>query len=124
MKWGTLLPPFCIVSYMYLLGIGQLIAEAKITPTVIPFYHFGMDSILPNKSPYIPKLFQKLTVLVGDPIDFRSILEAQDKTKRNAVLLRRQITDIIQVKMAELKMQAEVLHRDWNPRYSVCRRAL
>ncbi len=110
--------------FVLLTGVGQLIAEAKVTPTVIPFYHFGMDSILPNKSPYIPQLFQKLTVLVGEPIDFSYLLEAQTKTKRNAVLLRKQTTDIIQVKMAELKVQAETLHRDWNPRFSVSHRTL
>ena len=99
-------------------GVGQLIAESKVTPLVIPFYHVGMDSILPNRSPYIPKFFRKLTVLVGEPLDFTSVLETQNP-KGNAVVLRRQITDIIQEKLYDLKTQAETLHREWNPRLSV-----
>ena len=91
---------------------------------MIPFYHFGMDSLLPNRSPYIPRFFKKLTVLVGEPIDFSSLLDAQDRTKRNAVLLRRQITEIIQEKLADLRVQAEALHNDWNPNFVVSKRTL
>lgn len=127
MKWG--LSWYFSNDHIFLqvlnqAGVGQLIAEAKKMPTVIPFYHFGMDDILPNCSPYIPKFFQKLTILVGEPIDFSSILEAQDKTKKNAVILRRQITDLVQDKLLELKAQAEALHIDWNPRFSVWHRTL
>ncbi len=33
-------------------GVGRLIADSKVTPIVIPIYHQGMDSILPNRTPY------------------------------------------------------------------------
>lgn len=103
----------------HILGVGQLVAEAKILPTVIPFYHFGMDCLLPNRSPYIPKFFQKLTVMVGEPIDFSPLFEAHSKTKQNAVVLRRQITDLVQEKLEELKAQAEILHNEWTPKFPV-----
>ena len=67
----------CIVH----VGVGRIIAEAKFTPTVIPFWHIGtvfmymymycylcafsnkyyctgMDDMLPNYAPYIPRLFK------------------------------------------------------------------
>lgn len=110
--------------FIYIIGVGQLIAEARNLPTVIPYYHFGMDSILPNRSPYIPKFFQKLTVMVGDPIDFSPLFEAHNKTKHNAVVLRRQITDLVQEKLEELKVQAESLHIEWTPKFPVQYRTL
>jgi monolysocardiolipin acyltransferase len=33
-------------------GVGRMICEAKVAPVVIPIYHQGMDSILPNRTPY------------------------------------------------------------------------
>ena len=30
-------------------GVGRLIWECKIPPIIVPIYHFGMDSILPNR---------------------------------------------------------------------------
>ena len=60
---------------------------------------------------------QKLTIVVGEPIDVGSVLSpaegARDKHLQNAVVLRRQLTDLVQVKLYELKSQAEALHREW-----------
>lgn len=65
----------CFLSYT-LVGVGRIVAEAKSTPTVIPFWHVGklpcvvivtklisclsvgMDDMLPNYAPYIPRLFK------------------------------------------------------------------
>ena len=115
-------------------GVGRLLAEASLTPIVIPFYHIGMDSILPNRSPYIPHFFQvlislviqrwslfsshyffvqKLTVLVGNPIDFSVLIAEQRRLKASAVVTRKLITDRLQDKMMELRTQAEVMHQQW-----------
>ena len=48
--------PFCHLTLHA--GVGRLLAEASLTPIVIPFYHIGMDNILPNRYPYIPHFFQ------------------------------------------------------------------
>ncbi|XP_065315912.1 tafazzin-like isoform X2 [Gordionus sp. m RMFG-2023] len=37
-------------------GIGRIISECDIVPIVLPFFHLGMDKILPNKRPYIPRI--------------------------------------------------------------------
>lgn len=106
-------------------GVGRLIAEARVLPVVVPFWLVGMEDILPNKRPYIPRLFKKLTVLVGEPMDFNSIVrQHKEEVCTSAVILRRQITDTIQDKMAELRTHAEALHRNWNVRSPVAFRRL
>ncbi|XP_064397997.1 tafazzin-like [Halichondria panicea] len=96
-------------------GVGRMVAESAKIPLVLPLWHVGMDDILPNSAPYIPRFFKKLTVYVGDPIDVSSIIKAHYQRchtdfHANAVELRKQITDIIQQKMYELKAHAETLH--------------
>ena len=41
----------------YKWGVGRLISECRprMLPIVVPIYHLGMDSVLPNKKPYIPR---------------------------------------------------------------------
>ncbi|KAB7496223.1 Tafazzin [Armadillidium nasatum] len=56
-------------------GVGRLIYDCKIPPVVLPFYHMGMETVLPNQTPYIPQIGKNVTVLVGEPIDFKSQLE-------------------------------------------------
>ncbi|XP_067132259.1 tafazzin isoform X2 [Centruroides vittatus] len=92
-------------------GIGRLISECKITPFVIPFYHLGMDCVLPNKKPYIPRVGQVVTVLIGNPIDFSEMREKLKKEMKTAMEKRKLFTDIIQEELRQLKHQTENLHR-------------
>ncbi|XP_023218748.1 tafazzin-like isoform X1 [Centruroides sculpturatus] len=92
-------------------GIGRLISECKITPFVIPFYHLGMDCVLPNKAPYIPRVGQVVTVLIGNPIDFSEMREKLKKEMKTAMEKRKLFTDIIQEELRQLKHQTENLHR-------------
>ena len=41
------------VSNFFLLGVGRLIAEAQVTPIVVPFWHEGKLSLLPIMVKYI-----------------------------------------------------------------------
>ena len=43
-------------------------------------FHEGMDSILPNKEPYRPKINQKTTIVFGKPIYFDELVK-ELKTK-------------------------------------------
>ena len=52
-------------------GVGRLIAEAKVTPLVLPMWHIGMDEFMPNQYPYRPRLGQRIFVFFGNPIDFK-----------------------------------------------------
>jgi monolysocardiolipin acyltransferase len=52
-------------------GIGRLVSECKIPPLVLPFWHEGLTDVLPNSTPYIPQVRQKVTVVFGQVIDTR-----------------------------------------------------
>jgi len=94
-------------------GVGRLIAEAKVTPIVVPFWHEGMDDVLPNQSPYIPKIMQRVTVLIGEPMEFTETVEEYRKAKKSAMETRKQITDMIQERFKELKTETRLLHSKW-----------
>ena len=62
-------------------GVGKLIAHCKNQPIVVPFFHKGMDMVVPEKvtknlkkpsvpKSLIPKTGQDVTMWVGEPIDF------------------------------------------------------
>ena len=59
-------------------------------------------------------LLQKLTVLVGDPIDLSGLVAQQQALRTSAVVMRKQITDTLQEKLRELRACAEALHTSWN----------
>lgn len=91
-------------------GVGRLIAEAKSYPIVLPMYHIGMDDILPNKTPYIPRIRKKVTLLIGQPMEFSEDLELMRIMKKTPAEVRIYITDKIQQEMQRLKEKAERLH--------------
>ncbi|EDO40279.1 predicted protein [Nematostella vectensis] len=94
-------------------GVGRLIAESSVTPVVLPFWHVGMDDILPNKTPYIPTIMKRVTVLIGEPMYFDDILKDFKRRRLNAMETRKNITDCIQERFKELKEEAEKLHEKW-----------
>jgi len=66
-------------------GIGKLIAHAPSTPTVIPFFHTGMDGVTPL-DPETKKLLlplpvpgARVKVRFGPAIDFSDLVEAHEK---------------------------------------------
>ncbi|RMF98045.1 MAG: 1-acyl-sn-glycerol-3-phosphate acyltransferase [Candidatus Schekmanbacteria bacterium] len=56
-------------------GVGKIIYDAK--PTVIPVRIVGMNKVLPIGS-YIPRIFKKIEVYYGKPIDFSDLYELPD----------------------------------------------
>ncbi|XP_033112292.1 tafazzin-like [Anneissia japonica] len=91
-------------------GIGRAIAECNKFPIVLPFWHQGMDDILPNRAPYIPRIGNKVTIVFGEPIDLKEILQGMKKRNLCPVVVRKKLTDIIEEEMKILKTQAETLH--------------
>ena len=55
--------------------------------------YVGMDSILPNKTPYIPQIRQNVTLLVGNPMDFAKDIEVLKSLKKSPRDIRKHITD-------------------------------
>ena len=89
-------------------GVGHLTAVASKIPVVIPIYHLGMDRVLPMRKPYIPRPFQRVTFVVGEPIPVEPLLKklgnASAEEKRKAV------TDLVQEKLYELQIECEIRH--------------
>ena len=56
-------------------GVARLILESKIPPLIIPFYHTGMERIMPEKSIVkIPRLYGDVTCRFGSVIDSRDLI--------------------------------------------------
>ena len=91
-------------------GVGRLISECKVLPIVIPIYHLGLDSILPNVTPYIPRIGQKVTIVVGEPIDFNPVMRELEKAGANAEQRRKALTDLVQQKLRALRKETEIMH--------------
>ena len=91
-------------------GVGRLVAECKKVPIVIPIYHVGMDSILPNKKPYYPRIMQKVTIVVGPPINVQDTLDELKTTDASALDMRLALTNLIQKQLYKLKITAEIYH--------------
>jgi hypothetical protein len=109
--------------------VGKLIAHAEICPIVIPIYHKGMDSVLPEvvlsdrktKKPshpisYIPRIGKTVEMYFGEPINFTSQLEEWRKshpgvldnwrTTSESLELYQEITEEIRKRVLTLEAEA------------------
>lgn len=92
-------------------GVGRLVAESIQTPIVIPFWQLGLDDVLPNKKPYIPRIGKNVTINIGKPMIFNDIINEYKELKETAIGARKRITDRIQEQFKELKEETEQLHK-------------
>lgn len=91
-------------------GVGRLVYDSPVCPIVLPFYHIGMDTVLPSQFPYIPRLGKFVTILVGEPIDFKELVSEMKKKQEDPATARKVITDRIQDELGMLRDRAEELH--------------
>ena len=91
-------------------GVGRLVADANVTPSVLPFWHVGMEEILPNYRPYIPRIGKTVTIVMGEPMDFSGLVSQMKSAQMAPREIRKAITDKIQDEFFQLKMKAERLH--------------
>lgn len=112
------------------IGVGKLVAQCKRSPLIIPLYHKGMDSVIPEKVPttgkkpkravppksIFPKFGNKIEFYVGTPFDlshrvdeFNSIYPGMLQSGQSTpeVLgLYTQITNDIREEMLKLEKEA------------------
>ena len=93
-------------------GVGRLVAEPAQTPTVLPFWHLGMDAALPNRRPYVPRPGQTITVLVGRPLRLAAEVARLRRCGASSREMRRTITARVQDELERLRSRAELLHAE------------
>lgn len=80
-------------------GIGRILYETKRLPTIVPIWHEGMDTVLPNTPPYILQFGKRITINVGKPIDLQQLVDDLRGKNATDVVARKAITDRIQDEM-------------------------
>lgn len=80
-------------------GIGRIVYEAPVLPIIVPIWHEGMDTVLPNVPPYILRFGKKVTINVGQPIDLQQLVDRLRSTSATEEEARKAITDAIQTEM-------------------------
>lgn len=93
-------------------GVGRMLAECNHVPIVLPFWHCGMEDVLPCVEPYIPRFGKKVTVLFGEPIEVKSVIEECRKDQLCEEKTRIKLTNVIQEKMYALQEETERLHAE------------
>ena len=94
-------------------GIGRLILDShpKI-PTVLPFYHIGLDMVYPPEGPnkYKVSLNNPITVLVGEPLDLTKMVEKLKSTYEDDLDIIELITAHLQSILFEMRLECEKIH--------------
>lgn len=80
-------------------GVGRIIYETPVLPIIIPIWHIGMETVLPNEPPYYLRLGKKLTYNFGKPIDLNAVMERLRTNPVSEEEARKIITDKIQEEM-------------------------
>lgn len=94
-------------------GVGKLVWDCDVLPIVIPLWHVGMETILPNVEPYTPQIGKKVTINIGKPIQLGDLVSTLRRSQADPVTARKSITDVIQHEVMSLKPITEKLHSGW-----------
>ncbi|XP_012089006.1 tafazzin [Jatropha curcas] len=89
-------------------GVGRLVLDADTVPMVIPFVHTGMQEIMPIGANF-PRIGKTVTVLVGDPIHFDDLLNAEGIEDISRGKLYDAVASRIGSRLLQLKVEVEKL---------------
>lgn len=89
-------------------GVGRLVLDADNIPVVVPFVHTGMQEIMPIGA-NVPRIGKIVTVLVGDPIEFDDLLNAEGSELASRGSLYDAVSSRIGQRLQELKAQVDKL---------------
>lgn len=77
-------------------GVGRIIYESPKIPIILPLWHEGMDTVLPNVEPYMFKCNKKVTINVGQPLDLNSYIKELKDQQVPETVARQLITEKVQ----------------------------
>ncbi len=84
-----------------------MVADARVPPVVIPFYHRGLHNLL-KKGETIPvALKQPIDILVGEPIDFSETLARMRAARVPERDIHVAVSERIGVELAALRKRLE-----------------
>lgn len=93
-------------------GVARLVLESPVTPIVVPIWHLGMETVLPNAPPYYLRTGKTLTFNVGDPIPLEATLTKIRSSNMGEEEARILLTKVIQDALYKLKENTERLHSE------------
>ena len=113
-------------------GVGKLVAHCPTSPIVVPFYHRGMDGVIPEKvlkdkktkkastpASMVPQRGNNIRLYIGEPLDFTEKVQkfkqahpdalASWRSTMESIALYEDITN--DIRSAVLKLEAEAWNR-------------
>mmetsp|Transcript_36194 Transcript_36194/g.58486 ORF Transcript_36194/g.58486 Transcript_36194/m.58486 type:complete len:355 (+) Transcript_36194:48-1112(+) len=97
-------------------GVGKLVADADPPPIVVPFYHDGMEDVLPLKHA-IPRIGQKVFVAIGEPIEFSDLLQRHRVAGSPPSVIYRAVTDRIDQELRRLRERVLAMKQEQLPNF-------
>jgi Acyltransferase len=79
-------------------GVGKLVANAEVTPVVVPIFHLGMQELLPQTEEnevisWVPRVGGNVTVVVGDPVPVQDLVDNYHRAAAERARLRAERRD-------------------------------
>jgi len=96
-------------------GVGRLVADAKVSPVIVPVFHRGIDQVLPRGAWLPLTAGRRMRVMAGEPIDVSELVSSMRAAGRSEADVYAAITSRIELAMAALEEEADALDADAAP---------